>query len=782
MGARLTQLPWVGQSIWAFAAITVLLLGGPAMAQDGDPSQGFTISPYLLEVTQSSATVAFHLDEPGPAAVQVVGSDEPRRFESTRAGNAHFVKVTGLEPGRTYGYQVLCPDRACSTPAGDHSYQIRSASLPGESFTFTVYGDPRPGDNQTQRHHRLLVEQMLQVEPAFSLVLGDMVDDGSVVANWERFFEVEAELRRRSPIFPVLGDNDVAEGRGVAASYFPALQGGPYRFEWGGVQLFGMQAWGTRGVQPEREFDGNSEQVGWLAEQLDRQEVQQAPFRIVFLHDPVHISRGRPSETLRRVWGPLLTSKRVDLVFASWHLYERSRHESVTYVISGGAGAELVWFDPDPEYPSQAEARRHHFCRVDVKPGALQLRAIAEDGTVVDSITVLPQPRAGEALVGATARLARRLGREIPIGIGGDLPELTVHLFSYDCAYCRRLLERQLPGWATEHGVGLRVHHYDLAQPGVYDLLMAAGADFGRQDGDIPTVFVGRTVLGGEGEISRGLPLELQRFREDPDSYREQSVALFGAAHDTKAMRTKRFEALSVWLVLAAGLLDGVNPCAFTTIIFLLSYLSLAGGSRRQILLTGGIFTLAVFLTYLAIGVLFYQLASLALGQAMLATAVNAVLLVGLVVLAVLSARDTVRAWRGRPTDISLKLPSFLQKRIRARIRTFAKNDLAIGTASFSLGVVIAGMELACTGQVYVPIVTMIAEPRHRAAASLHLLTYNVAFIVPLLAVFVLATLGLTSERLGRFARRHVATVKLGLTLLFVALALVVLYNLGWSP
>ncbi|MBW2526861.1 MAG: metallophosphoesterase [Deltaproteobacteria bacterium] len=763
-------------------AIGLLCWVVPTRAQDAGRSHGFRIAPYVVDAARTSATVAFVLERPGPAAVWLGQAGAQREIPSPSAKDLHFVKVAGLEPGRTFAYRVSCPDEACATPEGDGSYQLRTASLPGESFTFTVYGDPRPGDNQTHRHHELVVEQMLRVEPAFSLVLGDLVDDGSEPEAWARFFSIEAELRRRAAIFPVLGDNDVAAGRGLAPRYFPRLKEGPYSFEWGGIRFFGMQAWGTRGLQPEEELDGDSPQIRWLTSELVRDEVRNAPFRILFLHDPVRISRGRAADLLQRVWAPLLSRHGVDLVFASWHLYERSRHETVTYVISGGAGAELVWFDPDPSYPALAEAKRHHFCRVDVKAGALELRAIAEDGTVLDAITLLPRTGAQAPSSFATQRLADRLRQRLVLGPDGGGPELPLLLFSYDCRYCRRLLDRDLPRWADEAGVRLRVDYYDLGQPGAYDLLMAAGADFGRQDAPLPTLFVGRVVLGGEGEISSQLGAELERFRRQPERYRQQAVALFESAHDTSRMRSERFEALNLGVVLTAGLLDGLNPCAFTTIIFLLSYLSLAGGSRRQILRTGALFTLAVFLTYLAIGVLFYQLASVLMEHRELAWAVNLLLLGGLVVLALLSGRDAVRALRGRPTEISLKLPNFLQRRIRSRIRRFAKSDRAMGSAALSLGVIVAGMELACTGQVYVPIVTMIAEPRYRAAASLHLLAYNLAFIVPLCVVFALAAFGMTSQRLARLARRHVATAKIALTLLFVALALVVLYNLGWLP
>ncbi len=768
------------QAVILLLGLWCLVLSVPAAAADEAADSGaFVIAPYLVAVTGDSATVAFHLSEPLVAAVQVQVGDELRRFVSSEVGQVHFVRVTGLEPGQVYPYAVDCGDGVVRTPPGDSSYQIRTANRPGESFTFTAYGDPRPGDNQTHHHHRRVVEQMVLVEPAFSLVLGDLVDDGSRAADWVTFFEVEADLRRRSAIFPVLGDNDLAEGRGRAVDYFPTAGRGHYRFEWGGVQFFGMHVWGALSGQSESDFGADSEQLRWLDEQLSQDDVRKAPFRVVFLHDPIVISRGRSAETLQRVWGPLLSKRSVDLVLASWHLYERSQLDRVTYVISGGAGAELVWMPKSPAVIAQAEARRHHFCRVDVKPGAMHIRAVAEDGTVLDSFTLLPRTSGGDGSPSVLQRQARRLRREIAMGQPQADPPLVVRLFSYDCKYCRQLLDHELPRWSRQHGVPLKVHYYDLGLPGTYDLLVAAGADFGRQDAEVPTVFMGRSVLGGAGEIRAGLPTELEHYLKDRLRYQEQAIVPFSEPRDTQAIRSQQFEALDLAVIVAAGLLDGINPCAFTTIIFLLSYLTVAGRSRRQILLTGGIFTLAVFLTYLAIGALF-QLANTLLGHPTVATTINVLLLAGLLVLAGLSAVDTVRCFRGQATDIALKLPAFLQQRIRARIRVFARNDVAVGTASFSLGVVIASMELACTGQVYVPIVTMIAEPRYRAAATFNLLVYNIAFILPLVAVFLFVAFGMTSQRLVGFARRHLTAAKLGLTLLFVTLALVTLHNLGW--
>jgi cytochrome c biogenesis protein CcdA len=740
---------------------------------------GFIAGPYLPNVTTDSAVVAFHLDTALAASVRVFDGNQIHEFKSEQPAQAHFVKIIGLKPGTTYTYEVICGDGQVRTPEGDQSFQIRTACRPGESFTFAVYGDTRPSENKTTRYHQEVIDQAILHEPLFCLVLGDMVDDGTKIDLWKEFFHIESKLLRRSAIYPVLGDNDYASGKGLYAEFFPELAKGYYKFEWGGVQFFALRAWGTRGDQGREEFDAESQQVKWLEAELAKEEVQKAPFRVVFLHDPVYISRGRASEVIRRVWAPLFQKYKVDVVFSSWHLYERSTNEEITYIISGGAGAELIWMNKDPTYPSQADAREYHFCKVDINANAMTISAIGTDGTVLDSVTLAPRSHEPEA-AGRVERAAKRLEKEILINASADTPVVPLYFFSSDCDYCHQLLNHELPKLASENNVGFAILYFDLGIQGTYDLFLNAATEFGRQGVDIPAIFIGRSVLGGESEIGRDLPIELAKFRKDPQAYLEQMITPFTRAQDTAAIKEKEFSKLTYGIVVAAGLMDGINPCAFTTVIFLISYLSLVGGTRRQMIYTGGMFTLAVFIAYLAIGLAFFNFARLVLRAPTLAIIINFILLLVVATFAVFSLIDFIRCRKGNASDITLQLPKFLKEGIRERIRDFAKNKIAMVSASFVLGIVIAGMELVCTGQVYFPIVTMISEPRYRITATAYLLSYNIAFVLPLIIVFLLATFGVTSERMGGFFRRHIALIKLALTALFVAMAIMILFNLRW--
>ena len=242
---------------------------------------------------------------------------------------------------------------------------------------------------------------------------------------------------------------------------------------------------------------------------------------------------------------------------------------------------------------------------------------------------------------------------------------------------------------------------------------------------------------------------------------------------EAKEQVTQRYQALTLPVVIGAGLLDGVNPCAFATIIFFLSYLQIARRTRREMLMTGAAFILGVFLAYLAAGLVLYQvLATLHQRFSGIQNWLNPIF-AGLALLAaVLSFRDAARAKAGRMDDMTLQLPGFLKTRIRGVIRTGARARRFV-IAAFLAGIVISFLELACTGQVYAPIVYQIQQGKLDAVAMLVL--YNLAFILPLIVIFLLAYGGLRSEALLALQKRHAFMVKIALGVLFLLLAAFIL-------
>ena len=282
-----------------------------------------------------------------------------------------------------------------------------------------------------------------------------------------------------------------------------------------------------------------------------------------------------------------------------------------------------------------------------------------------------------------------------------------------------------------------------------------------------PAVFLGSDVLLGAQVNARDIEAILQRYlTSGSEAYWASQADLAGAESGI----LQRFQSFGAVTVGAAGLVDGLNPCAFATIVFFISYLSFAGRKGREILLVGSMFALGVFLTYFGVGVgLLRALAALPFLPAISRYLYGLTALLCLV-LAAGSLYDWYQMRRGRPEEMKLKLPTHLRRRINQIIREGA-NVRAIAGIALVTGAVISLIELACTGQVYLPtIIFVLGVPALRVRGLLYLLLYNVLFIVPLIIVFLLAYWGTTSERLGQFVNRQAGAIKIATAGLFLLL------------
>jgi cytochrome c biogenesis protein CcdA/thiol-disulfide isomerase/thioredoxin len=327
---------------------------------------------------------------------------------------------------------------------------------------------------------------------------------------------------------------------------------------------------------------------------------------------------------------------------------------------------------------------------------------------------------------------------------------------------------------ALEHVQGrypqLVVHKLDILDDVALNLCLSERLGVPEeQQHDAPAVFVGSDYLVGKEVHYENLLSLIDRYVET------------GAEPTWESCQEQEAELPPPppwWTVILPGLGDGINPCAFATIIFFVSYLSLIERKGREIVLVGIAFTLAVFLSYLAFGIILRELLSglIAWTGPVLRPILNAVMAILCVILAILSLGDFLKARRGDAKDMTLRLPDRLRKWINATIRKSMRAETLVA-ASFVSGIVISFIELTCTGQVYVPIILGLSTPGYRAQALVSLVVYCLAFIVPLVIVFVISFLGTSSRRLGMFLQKHTASIKLITAVLFVAIGLWLIFE-----
>jgi len=238
----------------------------------------------------------------------------------------------------------------------------------------------------------------------------------------------------------------------------------------------------------------------------------------------------------------------------------------------------------------------------------------------------------------------------------------------------------------------------------------------------------------------------------------------------------ERFSKFSIFGIMLAGLLDGINPCAFATLVFFVSYLLFIGKRRRDIILMAISFITAVFVAYLGIGIGAFNLFKVLSRIDIIARILFISFGILAIVLGILSLRDFTLARRGDTSKMILQLPLGIKQRIHKSIKKqTAAGGIIIG--SFVAGFLVSFLEFGCTGQVYLPTITfMVSKAGFGVQPFFALIMYNIMFVLPLALIAILALL-VSQKNVATFLDARVATVKLLTALLFFGLSVLLLLS-----
>ena len=349
---------------------------------------------------------------------------------------------------------------------------------------------------------------------------------------------------------------------------------------------------------------------------------------------------------------------------------------------------------------------------------------------------------------------------------------LYIHFYAdKGCRECTRFIEKKIPELRSDAGRSFIIVYHDLMAQGTMEELLALLEEQDESLEQFPVAVVesknGTELMHGLEEIEVRLPALLTQKAVGEIKKEGAAVQTSSGIHLSGDPSTS---GLSIAAVALAGLADGVNPCAFSTILFLISMLSLIGRTKPEILTVGIVFTVTVFAGYFAVGLgLFGAVRSLLIFPVMVSI-IRWVLIALLIVLAGLSVRDAVLASRGRTKEMTLQLSDKMKRRIHRVVRTrVRKASMIAGTAVIALLVTV--FEFSCTGQVYLPIIMHLARTEGSGTSYGLLALYNRAFILPLLLVFTISYAGVAMGSIATFFSRRVAAVKALLAAVFLGMA-----------
>ena len=283
-----------------------------------------------------------------------------------------------------------------------------------------------------------------------------------------------------------------------------------------------------------------------------------------------------------------------------------------------------------------------------------------------------------------------------------------------------------------------------------------------------------------KGEERPSLPAAAAPFPEGradhptPSAAESESAA---QAMDVSEPADEKFAALTLGVVIVAGLVDGVNPCAFVTLVFLMSVLANLKKPPREIFVIGSMFALSVFLTYLLLGFgVFRALKAFSVSSGVAAGLKYGVASLALF-LAFFSFTDFLKCGRGEARAMALTVPLRFRRTINRLINTRMRRRHWV-LWSLAIGFVVSLLESVCTGQLYLPTIMYVLRVGGENAvhAFLLLVLYNAMFVTPLILVFSAVCGGVSSGAVRDWFNKNLAMSKMLVCLLFLCLGLLLLF------
>ncbi|MFH1398903.1 MAG: thioredoxin domain-containing protein [Candidatus Woesearchaeota archaeon] len=343
-----------------------------------------------------------------------------------------------------------------------------------------------------------------------------------------------------------------------------------------------------------------------------------------------------------------------------------------------------------------------------------------------------------------------------------------VYFYSESCSHCANV-KPIVDSLEDKYRDSIRLTRYDVSKPEniqLYNQLCALRDYSGKS---IPLIGINDQILVGETEIKERLEQEIQQGIELDEKIcplENEQCNLNGNGRDPLIPNLLDLRFSSVLpIIILAGLGDGVNPCAFVILIFVMVFLQKISGSKTRLLKVTLTYIIAIFVTNFLLGLLYFGL-SVQIGfPAVIRSVVVGVSLVA----GLINIKDFFAYGKG----ISLGIPKSSKKFLMAMI------NKASVAASVVLGVSVAVLEAPCSIPIYLSVIEVLKSEGQTVGAVLpHILMYNLMFIVPLVIISAATYLGYKATYFESASIKAKRYMKLCIGLLLIGLAVALMK--GW--
>jgi cytochrome c biogenesis protein CcdA len=332
--------------------------------------------------------------------------------------------------------------------------------------------------------------------------------------------------------------------------------------------------------------------------------------------------------------------------------------------------------------------------------------------------------------------------------------QVVVYFFyNQNCGECQKALTF-MEGFKERHPQAV-VRAFDIANnPKNQELFQEFNDRYGVPLSPVPAAFTGEWELMGNENIQEHLDEIVNQ--DESNLTRKTPLIPFPSAGITNTTE------LTLPLVILAGLVDGINPCAFSVLIFLLVSI-MAIDSKKKVLEVGIVYIGAVFLFYFLSGLGLFTVVQVSGASKLFAIIAAAVALTA----GILMIKDALMPGKGSWLVIPESKKGIINRYVKE----------ATLPAAFILGILVGMFELPCTGGIYLAIISMISQKMTLMAGLPLLLLYNLLFVMPLVIILLIVYFGLPPGRLETWRTEQRFMIRLAMGCIMIAIGMLVLFT-----
>lgn len=336
------------------------------------------------------------------------------------------------------------------------------------------------------------------------------------------------------------------------------------------------------------------------------------------------------------------------------------------------------------------------------------------------------------------------------------------YFYSESCHACSSIKDF-MADFESRYSENITLHRFDVTKPENFTLYsnFCSIQNLPLNERGIPLVVTKEHFLMGTKDIRDKLePSVLQLISENKTGCISEDIC-HKDVNQTSSNEQNTQQIITLPLIVTAAAADSINPCAIGVLIFMLGFLMLSSGkNKKRTFKIAMLYILTVYATYFLAGVGILEI----LKKLSFLGIINQIFGAGVAILGMINLKDAIQNKPEGTLAIPTKAKPLIEKWVyRASI-----------PAAVILGIIVASVELPCTGGMYLAILTLMANTVTKSMALWYLAFYNLIFVLPLIIITLLFVFGFEAETMQNWLDRHKRKSRaiMGATLLIIGIIL----------